>query len=76
MRHPDLSQPLGYPTQVTAGDFSPGLLDAVRAMGLPIVEQEPWRGTGYGYWAGVLIAPRGRLLGATANYFGGCALGY
>jgi gamma-glutamyltranspeptidase/glutathione hydrolase len=76
MRHPDLSQAPDYPTQVTTGDFSPVLLEEVRALGLPIVEQEPWTGSGYGYWAGVWITKKGRLLGATDNGFGGCALGY
>ncbi len=74
-RPPDMSDPL-HPTLVTRGDFSPSLLDEVRAMGVPIVEQEPGEETRYGHWIGAIIEPSGRRMGATTNAFSGHAEGY
>lgn len=74
-RPPDMNDPL-RPTLVTPGDFSPSLLDEVRAMGVPIVEQEPGEGTRYSYWIGAIIEPNGRRMGATTNAFNGHAEGY
>lgn len=75
IRHPDFTKP-DYPMQVTLGDFPPWLLNYVRSLRVPIVEQEPWSGSGYGFWVGIMITPEGRIIGATDETFGGYALGY
>ncbi len=74
-RYPDFSDPT-YPVRVTEGDFSPSLLDAVRAMGVPIVEQPPGEGSGFGFWIGAMIGPDGRLVGAEPDRWNGHAEGY
>ncbi|MCP4662667.1 MAG: hypothetical protein GY856_45310 [bacterium] len=75
VRRPDFSDPT-LPAQVTEGDFSPSLLDAVRAMGVPIVEQPPGEGDGFGWWIGAVIEPGGRLVGADPSVWNGLAEGY
>ncbi|MCP4659612.1 MAG: hypothetical protein GY856_29775 [bacterium] len=75
-RYPDSNEP-SYPTRVTRGDFSASLLDSVRAMGIPIVEEAPEEAEGFGYWIGAIIEPgSGRRIGATSNVFNGHAEGY
>jgi gamma-glutamyltranspeptidase/glutathione hydrolase len=75
VRQPAFSLP-DRPARVTRGEFDTGLLDTVRAMGIPIVEELPGEESGKGYWSGVTISPNGRLLGATSNEFNGWAEGY
>lgn len=65
-----------YPIRVTAGAFAPGLLDAVRAMGMPILEEPIGLETAVGAWSGLIVKPKGRLLGATSNLYNGWAVGY
>jgi hypothetical protein len=62
--------------RVTAGEFDPGLLSAVRAMGMPILEEPPGQETAVGAWSGLIIKPKGRILGATSNIYNGWAVGY
>lgn len=75
VRRPDFSLP-DIPVRVTLGQFDAALLDAVRAMGMPIVEEPPGEVAAEGYWSGAVIAPGGRLVGATSNAFNGWAEGY
>ena len=65
-----------YPVRVTAGDFDPGLLAAVRAMGMPILEEPVGLETAVGAWSGLIIKRKGRKLGATSNLYNGWAVGY
>jgi gamma-glutamyltranspeptidase/glutathione hydrolase len=63
---------------VAEGEFSPGILEAVRAMGgrvsvLPVPAARGWKGG----WVGITIDPAtGQLRGAAPRYYNGWALGY
>jgi len=75
VRRPDSDLP-GEPSRVTHGQFAASLLEAVRNMGIPVVEEPADEVTAEGYWSGVTISPGGRLVGATSNYFNGWSEGY
>lgn len=75
VRRPDFDLP-GEPSRVTSGQFAASLLEAVRDMGIPIVEEPADEVGAEGYWSGVTISSGGRLVGATSNYFNGWAEGY
>lgn len=75
VRRPDFNLP-DRPSRVTRGRFDSSLLDAVRAMGIPIVEEPPGQETAVGSWSGATILPKGRLVGATSNHYNGWAEGY
>lgn len=75
-RQPDFSDPM-RPTRVTWGEFPLDVLDRVRNLGIPIVEELPDEASGFGYWISAVIDPAsGRLMGATLNEFNGHAEGY
>ena len=75
-RPPDFSDPF-RPTRVTRGEFSASVLDRVRLLGIPIVEQAPAEASGFGYWISAVIEPRSvRRMGVTLNDFNGLAEGY
>ena len=75
VRRPDFSDPR-YPLRVTAGAFDTALLEAVRGMGIPIIEEQPGEERAVGAWSGLIITPSGRILGATSNIYNGWAEGY
>ena len=75
VRRPDFSLP-GDPVRVTAGRFADDLLDAVRGMGVPIVEEPRGQEDAVGYWSGLIIQPDGLMSAATSNAFNGWAEGY
>ena len=75
VRGPDFALP-DRPSRVTRGAFRSSLIDAVRGMGIPIIEQAPGEVSGEGFWSGATLSPSGRLVGATSNAVNGCSEGY